>query len=57
MPYRDMGLYIINVTLDAPAGVVQALCAKLNVLPGVAVKATYPRETASRGDVQPKKEA
>ena len=24
---------------------------------GVAVKATYPRETASRGDVQPKKEA
>ena len=43
MPYREADVYIINVTVDAPAGVVDDLCAKLGLLPGVSVKATYAR--------------
>lgn len=41
MPYRNAGIYIINVMLDAPAGMVQSLVCKLNILPGVSVKTTY----------------
>lgn len=41
MPYPDCNIHIINVTLDAPLSVVQALMGKLNILPGISVKATY----------------
>ncbi len=41
MPYPDCGVFIINVTLDAPQKIVQAIQCKLQVLPGVSVKTTY----------------
>ena len=44
MPYNKSGVYIINATLDAPFGEIQALTAKLSLLPGVSVKATYARQ-------------
>lgn len=44
MPYRDFGVFIINVTLDAPVNAVQALVCRLNVLPGVSVKTTFAPE-------------
>lgn len=55
MPYRDMGLYIINVTLGRPCRRGAGALRKAECAAGVAVKATYPRETASRGDVRPKR--
>lgn len=44
MPYPDSGVFIINITLDAPVNAIQALVCKLNILPGVSVKATFSPE-------------
>ena len=44
MPYRAAGVYIISVTLDAPASVVQSLTDRFNLLPNLSVKATYAKE-------------
>ncbi|MBP0963316.1 MAG: ATP-binding cassette domain-containing protein [Oscillospiraceae bacterium] len=50
MPYRENGVYIINVVLDAPEKVIQTLTHKLGVLPGVSVKTTYAqKDSASEG--------
>ncbi|MHC1721522.1 MAG: TM1266 family iron-only hydrogenase system putative regulator [Clostridiaceae bacterium] len=47
MPYRDCGVHIINVTLDAPLNVLQSLVNRLNILPDVNVKTTYAPERAN----------
>lgn len=41
MPYRECGLYIINVTLDGHKSKITELSHKLNILPGVSVKTTF----------------
>ena len=41
MPYKECGLYIINVTLDGPEEEIMKLSHKLNLLPGVSVKTTF----------------
>lgn len=41
IPYRDGGVCIMNITLDAPRDRIAALSHRLNVLPGVNVKTTY----------------
>lgn len=41
MPYRECGLYIINVTLDGQESRITELSHKLNILPGVSVKTTF----------------
>lgn len=41
IPYRERGLSIINVVLDAPADVISALSGKLGRLKGVTSKAVY----------------
>ena len=41
MPYRDCGLYIINMTLDGVESKITELSHKLNILPGVSVKTTF----------------
>lgn len=41
MPYKQCGLYIINITLDGMDDQIESLSHKLNLLPGVSVKTTY----------------
>ena len=41
MPYRECGLYIINMTLDGQQSKITQLSQKLNILPGVSVKTTF----------------
>lgn len=41
LPYRDRGVSIISVALDAPNGVISSLSGKLGMLPGVSVKTVY----------------
>lgn len=48
MPYREAGVYIINVTLDAPVSAIRALTDKLNLIPSLGVKATYAKEVTAR---------
>jgi len=41
MPYRECGLYLINVTLDGSRAEILELSHRLNILPDVSVKATF----------------
>ena len=41
MPYRDCGLYIINVTLDGAKSDINTLSHKLSLIPDISVKTTY----------------
>ena len=47
IPYREKGLNIINVVLDAPMDAVSALSGKLGRLPGVTSKAVYSKLPAA----------
>lgn len=41
MPYRECGLYLINITLDGSRERILELSQKLNILPDVSVKTTF----------------
>lgn len=45
IPYREKGINIICVALDAPMDTVNALTGKIGRLPGVNAKAVYSRST------------
>ena len=45
IPYRERGLNIINVVLDAPSDAISALSGKLGRLKGVTSKAVYSKQT------------
>ena len=41
VPYREKGVNIISVALDAPGNVISALSGKVGKLPGVSSKTAY----------------
>ena len=41
MPYRELGLFLITVTLDGSEGKIQELGQRLSILPDVSVKTTF----------------
>ena len=41
VPYREQGVNIISVAMDAPGGVISALSGKLGRLEGVTAKTVY----------------
>lgn len=41
MPYRERGISVISVVMDADANTVSALSGKLGMTPGVSAKAVY----------------
>ena len=49
VPYRERGIHLISVAMDAPAAVISALSGKLGRLPGVTAKTVYAPETALEG--------
>ena len=44
IPYRQRGVNIISVALDAPQDVISALSGKLGRLPGITAKTVYAPE-------------
>ncbi len=44
VPYRERGLNIINVVLDAPSDAISALSGKLGRLEGVTAKAVFAKQ-------------
>lgn len=46
VPYRDKGVNIISVAMDAPADAISALSGKLGRLPGITAKTVYAPEDA-----------
>lgn len=54
MPYRECGLYLINITLDGTKEKILELSQKLNILPDVSVKTTFAKgdfDKVGRGDI------
>ena len=51
MPYRECGLYLINITLDGSREKIMELSHRLNILPDVSVKTTF-----AKGNFEPEKE-
>ena len=49
IPYREKGVSIICIALDAPADTINALTGKIGRLPGVSAKAVYSRSAAPQG--------
>lgn len=41
IPYREKGMNVISVVLDAPQDVISALSGKLGMIPGVSSKCLY----------------
>ena len=41
LPYRERGISIISIVLDAPGDVISSLAGKAGMLPGVTSKAVY----------------
>ena len=47
LPYRERGLNIISIVVDAPEDKISALSGKLGRLRGVTSKAVYSKQTAA----------
>lgn len=45
IPYREKGIHIISVALDAPNNVISSLSGKLGMLPGISTKTIYGKNT------------
>ncbi len=41
IPYRQKGIFIISVAIDAPEEIINGLSGKLGMLPGVSAKTIY----------------
>ena len=46
IPYRQRGVNVISVAMDAPANVISALSGKIGRLPGITAKTVYAPEDA-----------
>ena len=46
IPYRQRGVNVISVAMDAPADVISALSGKIGRLPGITAKTVYAPEEA-----------
>ena len=46
IPYRQRGVNVISVAMDAPADVISALSGKIGRLPGITAKTVYAPEDA-----------
>lgn len=49
IPYRQRGINIISIAIDAPQDTISALSGKIGKLPGVGVKTAYSNVGAARG--------
>ena len=50
VPYREKGVNIISVVLDAPQDVISALAGRIGRLPGVSAKTAYSKPFPPVGD-------
>ena len=50
LPYREKGISIISIAVDAPQDIISALSGKLGKLSGVSTKATYSKITSATED-------
>ena len=49
LPYRQRGINIISIAIDAPQDVISAVSGKIGKLPGVSIKTAYAPTGKSEG--------
>jgi putative iron-only hydrogenase system regulator len=49
LPYRQRGINIISIAVDAPQDIISALSGKLGKLPGISTKTLYAKVTGKAG--------
>ncbi|MBR0576708.1 iron-only hydrogenase system regulator [Proteiniclasticum sp. BAD-10] len=49
IPYREKGINLISLAVDAPQAVISALAGKLGMLPGVSSKTIYAHSAGEKG--------
>ena len=47
IPYRERGINIVSIAIDAPQDAISALSGKIGNLPGISVKTAYSQVTDS----------
>lgn len=45
IPYRDRGIHIISIIVDAPNNIISSISGKLGMLTGVSTKTMYTKES------------
>ncbi len=45
LPYRQRGVHVISVVMDAENDVISSMAGKIGKIPGVSVKTVYQKET------------
>mgnify|MGYP000624800335 CR=1 FL=1 len=45
LPYREKGISVISIAVDAPNDVISAMSGKIGKLPGISAKAAYSKVT------------
>lgn len=53
LPYREKGINIISIAVDAPQDIISALSGKLGRLPGISTKALYSKVSGKSGKEVP----
>ena len=53
IPYRQKGIYIISVAVDAPPDAISALSGKIGRLSGVSIKTAYSNFVSGDGHEAP----
>lgn len=46
IPYREKGIHIISIALDAPNNIISSLSGRLGMLPGISTKTIYGKNTS-----------
>jgi len=57
LPYREKGISIISVAVDAPQDIISALAGKLGRLPGVSTKTLFSKVAYKTGNEGPNEES
>jgi putative iron-only hydrogenase system regulator len=42
VPYREQGIHVISIIVDAPQDTISALSGKLGMIPDISTKTIYP---------------
>ena len=50
IPYRERGIYIVSIAIDAPEDIISALAGKIGNLPGISVKIAYSKVGGTEAD-------
>lgn len=45
IPYREKGIHVISLAVDAPNDIISALSGKIGMLPGISTKTIYGKNT------------